>query len=210
MRYWYFAATLPGFLFSSPPPMKESEFLTRCQRYMEKEDYAELEASDSLVTADELPATFRSPLLRKYLLWERSLRNELSILRARDPELLRRAGLAGRPEDAYVRPCESSLPEAQSLMERARLSAVRCFAVQDPLLAEQALERERWDIVDELSIASSFDLDFIVAYHIKLGIVGRLARFDQNLGMASYGRLYNDILGRAPGTVKIASSGDIA
>lgn len=207
MRYWYFAATLPGFLFSSPPPMKESEFLARCRRYMEKEDYAELERGDGLVAAGELPATFRSPLLRTYLLWERSLRNELSIMRIRDAG---RAGLGGRPDDTYVRPCNTNIPEAQGLMERARLSAARCFAVQDPLLAEQAFERERWGVVDELSISSSFDLDFIVAYHIKLGIVGRLARFDQSLGTASYGRLYNDILGRAPGTVKIASSGDIA
>ncbi|MCE5255262.1 MAG: DUF2764 family protein [Spirochaetaceae bacterium] len=168
---------------------------------MNKEDYAELEQGASLVAAEELPESFRSPLLWKYLQWERTFRNELSVLRARD---------TGRDENKYSRPCAFNESELQPLMAGARQSAALCFAVQDPLLAEQAIERERWAMVEELSIYSSFDLDFLMAYRLKLGIVSRLARFDQASGMASYGRLYSDILGRAPRTVKIASSGDIA
>jgi hypothetical protein len=208
MRYWYFVPTLPGFLFSSSPPMGEDDFLVRCKKYMETDDFVELQHAPELFTGEEVPSTFRSSLLQKYFVWERSLRNELSVLRCRA------AGYAETTK--YLRPAVSAVSASsvdqtlQVLLQQGRLSAERIFGIQDPLLAEQALEHERWDCLDELARSSYFDLDFLVAYYLKLRIVNRLAGFDQERGMAAYKRLYNDILGSAPRSAKIATSGDRA
>ena len=205
MHYWYFVPTLPGFLFTSPPPMREEDFLAKAEKYMAPEDFAELRKSAELFIAGTVPPDFRSSLLRNYVTWERSMRNELSILRCRA------AGLSEVTK--YVRPIEAN-PNSETLsdalIQQAQFSARRVFEVQDPLLAEQALERERWNCLDELARSSYFDLDFLIAYYLKLRIVSRLAYFDQERGMAAYKRLYNDILGSGSNTAQTATSGDIA
>ncbi|HOV93451.1 MAG TPA: DUF2764 family protein [Spirochaetales bacterium] len=207
MRYWYFVPTLPGFLFTSPPPMREEDFLEKAEKYMEPEDFAELRKGPEFFTSETVPPDFRSSLLHDYVTWERSMRNELSILRCRT------AGLSEVTK--YVRPIEAivatSSSEAPSdpLAQQAQFSARRVFEVQDPLLAEQALEHERWNCLDELARSSYFDLDFLIAYYLKLRIVTRLAYFDQERGMAAYKRLYNDILGSGSNTAQTATSGDI-
>ena len=205
MRYWYFVPTLPGFLFTSPAPMREEDFLEKAEKYMAAEDFAELRKSAELFTSGTVPPDFRSSLLRDYVSWERSMRNELSILRCRA------AGLSEVTK--YVRPIaatSNSESLSDALIQQAQFSARRVFEVQDPLLAEQALEHERWNCLDELARSSYFDLDFLIAYYLKLRIVSRLAYFDQERGMAAYKRLYNDILGSGSNTAQTATSGDIA
>ena len=190
MRYWYFASTLPGFLFGSPPPFSEAEFLARCKPLVDPEDYIELESCvDRLLDSGE-PLATRSVFLARYLVWERSFRRQLALLRAQT---------AGKDPSRYL----SVLPPA----EGATQAAAACLASADPYQAELAFERERWMAAERLSTFATFDLDFILSYRIKLNVACRLARLEKTRGETGYRHLYDEIIGGAPGTVETLSSG---
>jgi len=81
-------------------------------------------------------------------------------------------------------------------LSRGRTAAA-CYAVEDPYQAELFLERERWNAIERMSSLSSFDVDFLIAYRLKLAINERLERLNAKSGSAGYQHLYSDILGRA-------------
>lgn len=192
-RYWFFPATLPGFLFGSPPPMTDEEFLLLCRRYLSRDDFAEVAGATEYLTEENEPIHIRSGFLGDFVAWERSFRNELSRLRARK---------AGRDEGKYLRATRPSGDAARS--------AVSCFAAEDPYQAERLVEQERWNAIERLAAFASFDTDFIIAYRLKLTIAARLERFESRAGLAGYRHLYNDILGRASPTAEMESLGEQA
>jgi len=192
-RYWYFPATLPGLLFGSPAPLSSQEFLSLCQRNISPEDCAEVAEAPAYLIGARVPESFRSDFLRKFVAWERTFRNELARLRARRAE---------RNEEAFVRPSQRS--------DEAARAAMSCFSVEDPYQAELMLERERWNAIERLSSLSSFDLDFIIAYRLKLEINARLDRFAMESGKEGYKALYGDIIGRASRTVETEMRGEKA
>ena len=180
-RYWFFPATLPGLAFGTKPSLSSADFIALSARHLSPEDYREVEGAIAVLHADGLPSGLRSPLLARFADWERTFRNELSRLRAKR---------AGFREDAFAKPAGRD--------DEAGRAAAACFAVDDPYQAELALERERWNALDHLAPLAAFDLDFIIAYRLKLAINARLASFGAEAGAAGYRRLYDDILGRAP------------
>lgn len=192
-RYWYFSATLPGLLFGAPSPFSDEEFLSWCKRLMSEKDYNELsQAVESFVAIEPFSAQ-QSKFLKNFITWERTLRNELSRLRARKAE---------RNEEEYLRISEHR--------DEAGRIAAACFAMEDPYQAELFLERERWNAIESLSSLSAFDLDYLIAYRLKLAINERLERLRPESGSAGYKHLYNDILGRASRTAATEILGEKA
>lgn len=193
-RYWYFAATLPSLGFAAPPPFGESEFLDMARRNLAPEDFRELDDSPAIASgsvAKKAAGKPRTALLKSFSAWNSDFRMELARLRAR---------AAGRGETAYGR--------SERFDQRAVRSAAACFAAGDPLLAEVAFEKERWTALDELSRFSYFDMDFLVAYRLKLRILCRLAGLRREAGLAGYRNLYNDILARASRSERTEAAGE--
>jgi len=192
-RYWYLASSLPGILFGSPPPLSSRDFLGFCRRLMKPKEYLEIEAIPLYLEGNNAAAgpddgfdaqsdlsLLKSALLKSFLVWDRGFKNELSRLRAR---------ASGKNEEAYLREGRQS--------DEAVKAAAACFAVEDPLKAEIGIEKERWAAVEQLSALSGFDLDFLVAYRIKLLISERLHSLAGEAGKESYRRLYEEIFGAA-------------
>ncbi len=192
-RYWFFPATLPGLVFGAKGRLDSVEFLAQCQRHLSKDDYKEVADVLAVLSADAAPAVFSSQFLTRFAAWERTFRNELSRLRAK------RAGVR---EDASLRPAARS--------DEAARAAAACFLIEDPYQAELALERERWNAIERLAPLAAFDLDFIVAYRLKLAINERLAKLSVESGVDGYRRLYNDILGRAARSTETDTLGEHA
>ena len=192
-RYWFFPATLPGLVFGAKGALGSAEFLEQCRRHLSKDDYMEVARAIAVLSADEAPTAFGSPLLAKFAAWERTFRNELSRLRAKR---------AGAREDANLR--------SSARDDEAGRAAAACFAIEDPYQAELALERERWNAIERLAPLAAFDLDFIVAYRLKLAINERLSLLSAEAGAAGYRRLYDDILGRADRSTETDTLGEHA
>jgi hypothetical protein len=160
---------------------------------MSEKDYGELSRAIEGFSATDAASSPRSPFLEAFIAWERTFRNELARLRARKAE---------RDEEAFLRVSKRS--------DGAGRAAAACFAVEDPYQAELFLERERWNAIESMSSLSSFDMDFLIAYRIKLAINERLERLKPETGSAGYRHLYNDILGRASRTAETEDLGEKA
>ncbi len=176
-RYWYLASTLPSFPFDAPPPMSIEDFDTLCRRLAEPEDISLLNAVDAVREGNSAAGVDRSQFLTQYLEWERGVRNALVQLRARELKW---------PADSFTREGVAPVSAAQA--------AQSVFSVSDPLEAELLLERERWNAIEALSALSAFDLDYLLAYKLKLLIATRCAMFDKERGLVGFKAYYQDIL----------------
>lgn len=192
-HYWYFPATLSGLLFGAPPPISSQDFLAQCERHLASPDYLEVAAAPRYLSGDEEPGALQSSFLLTFIAWERTFRNELARLRARRLE---------RNEETFVRPSKR--------FDEAARAATACFAIEDPYQAELLLERERWNAIERFSALSAFDLDFIIAYGVKLAINERLARLNKEEGGKGYKHLYGDIIGGAARTAETDNLGEKA
>lgn len=158
-------------------PLSRENFLEACSVHLSERDFSSVEGELRVLEAPDAPPSSDSFFFARYCDWERSFRNELVKLRARKLETR---------EDAYQR--------VTGRADEALRAAIACFSIEDPLQAEIALERERWAAIERLSALSSFDLDFLMAYGLKLSIAARLASLDAKRGSAGYSRYYEDIL----------------
>jgi len=119
----------------------------------------------------------KSEFLRDYFVFERSLRNALASLRAKELDIDASEWLRNGEID------QEALRVAQSILNAS-----------DPLHAELLLEQERWDATDKLTMPKIFELDYILGYRMKLLIATRVISFDKEKGIEGRKALYQDIV----------------
>ncbi len=73
-------------------------------------------------------------------------------------------------------------------------AAAEAFSKDNPLDAELLLNNARWQFIEELSAGHFFDLEFLVAYRLKLQLQERRAMFEEEKGFAAYRGLYERVL----------------
>lgn len=178
---------MPGFAFSSPPPLSSQEFLDQCECHLDAASYSTVSLSSGAAFGQGKVTNEESPFLAAYIAWERSLRNELSRLRARRVQ---------GNEDQYLRESEIS-------SEGIRI-AQAAFAMEDPLQAEFFLEKERWSAIESLAALSDFQLDGIIAYGLRLRIAERVQAIQAEAGKEQYALIYEEILGGKSNTTETA------
>lgn len=192
-RYWYFASTLPFFPFGSTAPMTIDEFDERCSRLVDKADMELVKLVERARSGEYCAAMEGSPFLRAYTQFECGVRNALVIARAKanrwDPEPWLRTGIAVAEVSQIV----------QTILGAA-----------DPLQAELALEHERWNAIDQLSALSLFEMDYILAYKMKLLIAIRCSSFDRARGTEEFNALYKDIIDAAADAASTALDTGVA
>lgn len=177
-NYYYFSSTLPSLLPGMTPPFSLEEFLEKASRFLSRSDFEvlasvslfipELDPARRLDKRAPLPAS-RLPLLKSYYHWENCLRSELARLRA---------GRLRKPAENYSLPGEvdwDALRVAQA-----------AFAAENPLEAELLIEKERWALIERLSLNAFFDMNFLAAYALKLQALARREQFRQPEGEAGY------------------------
>jgi len=176
-RYWYFVATLPTFPFGGVPQISIDAFDKLCLRMMNPTDYDLLKYVDIVRNGHYDRAIEKSKFLKQYFLVEREIRNALAVSRAKahqwDASPWMKNGI--------------SSPESNE-------SAKAVLTAQNPLHAEMQLEKERWNMVDSLTACSNFELDYILAYKMKLLIATHCASFELRKGQEGLQSLYHDIV----------------
>lgn len=161
--------------------MSVEEFDILCERLVEAEDLSLLKAVELVREGDRVPGMEKSAFLAAYFEWERGIRNALVQIRARELKW---------PADSFMR---------QGIAPQLAVQAAQAvYSSPDPLQAELTFERERWNAIESLSALSAFDLDYLIAYKLKLLIATRCASFDKDKGMQGFQSYYQDILQTAP------------
>lgn len=185
--YYYVSASLPMLTSSDQEsPMSEAEMLDVCQRYLSDSDFSHLLESS---LDPESPESYG--ICSVYRQWERSLRNDLVSLRAAEQNL--------NPED-YSR-------ESVPVMGTSAV-ATEAMSKNTPLEAELYLDACRWSVIDDLAVGHFFDIEFLQSYKMKLQILDRRSKFDEERGFAAYRDLYARVLAASGTETEIPTGGE--
>lgn len=152
--YEYLISSLPMLHLTMKLPFTFENFLERCKNFISEEDFKQVE----VVSLEWQEPGSQHATVRKWLEFDTGLRNEIARIRASrrhiDPARYLRidAGFYG-PGLAHLVLSSQRNP---SLIE-----------------AQRILDEARWLFLEELSNGHYFDLEFLLAYAIKLRLLER-------------------------------------
>lgn len=161
-QYYYVIASLPYLSLNEKLPISKDDFLAICKKYLKKIDFSII-ASVNLFDVEKHKAPL--DIIRRFFSWERGVRNALVKLRAE------RLGL---DSDDFIRGDISDHLTGHFAEE--------AFNAASPLMAENILNKARWNYLDELEFGHYFDIEILVVFFIKLQILERMSSFDADEG----------------------------
>ncbi|MCF7837198.1 MAG: DUF2764 domain-containing protein [Candidatus Marinimicrobia bacterium] len=165
-EYFYFMASLPTLTPGEPPALDAAEFLRRATGVLAPDDLAG--AADLLAGRwDSAP----HPFARRWRPLETQLRN--AIARTRTAQRPAETAFTPHPHEGFDAALEREAAEA---LQR-----------KNPLEREQALDRLRWRLVDELvGVERPFSVEAVMAYALRLGWAARQAAWQPAAGREQF------------------------
>jgi len=159
--YYYLTASLPELTLGEAPPYTPEDFLFHCQGTLSTDDLEELRC----VVENRLDDA-QSDFTRRWKNLDTQMRNSVARIRAN------RLGVDvrpyTRPHSGYSMAAEHAVADAMSrshLLERVT-----------------ALDRSRWNALDELTEGERFGFEAVLAFAVKLRLMERWARLSEDAG----------------------------
>ncbi|MBP5251724.1 MAG: DUF2764 family protein [Treponema sp.] len=175
---YYLVSQLPSFSLSDDSaqklPITTEYFKDLCSRFMEGET-AHTAATLSLEPPRNGQPT-GSAFLDAWYAKERSLRYALAQVRA----------LKMKKDSKDIPPASDG-----EVIQIARTAV----GMDSPLSAEQFLNQYRLSVLDRIAPLDGFCVDAVFNYGLKLMLVERMKKFNRDEGLASYHKIYDEILG---------------
>lgn len=175
---YYLVAQLPSFSISDDStqklPVTTEYFKDLCTRFMNAQD-ARNAAGLSLEPPREAGTT-GSAFLDQWYAKERNLRFALAQVRALKMK-----------KDAKDIP-----PSFDGEVIQVARTAV---GMDSPLSAEQFLNQYRLSVLDRIAPLDGFCVDAVFCYGLRLMLTERMKKFNRDEGLASYHKIYDEILG---------------
>ncbi len=161
MSYYYFAASLPSLQLDGELPFTFSSFKALCHAHLTPAHAALLSSREALRS----DATAH-PFVRAWHEQEAQIRNAVVTHRATRKNLDPADHV--RQEISYDGPTETAVADA--------------FSNSNPLSRERALDEFRWQQLSERAGFDMFSLESILAYGLKLRIVERWSKMNEEDG----------------------------
>ena len=156
--YTYLMSSLPMLYFGAKAPFSSERFFQMCEGIVSQGDIEALKKSSSCDEEYDCP----NPAWNKWRTFDTVLRNELVKIRAarkhKDP-------LKYMRQDDYTDPSIAHI-------------AIHAHRMPSIIEAEIVLDKERWRVLDEISVGHYFDIDVLIAYTNKLAILERWDRIN--------------------------------
>lgn len=171
-QYYFTVSSLPGIDLDSEPSINSSEFLEICRSSVSEEDFSII----SMVSLDSFEYETENTVLKRWAVFEQSLRNELAALRS---------GQTGIDSQKYVR----------QFIDDTTAPGIAAAALkqENPLKTEMFLMRARWTFLDELEVGHFFDIEKLIVYFIRLLLLERKALFNEQAGNNNFMEIYEQI-----------------
>lgn len=151
-KYYYLVASLPYLRFEKKTPVSKDTFLEECRKWLSDQD---LKAVRDLDIKQPDIKDGDISLVREWKAFDMALRTALAGIRKEGEHALRK-----------------EIPDVvRHILER-----------KDPLSREKAIERVRWDFIEDEEYKYLFDINWLVFYCLKVQILERLATFELEKG----------------------------
>ncbi|MCP4163417.1 MAG: DUF2764 family protein [Deltaproteobacteria bacterium] len=184
--YYYTMSSLPMLSYDGLLHITSELFLDYCSRELTEESMEKL--LNCKISIPDNPELLEGAVLH-YWEWEKSLRNELVKLRAKNMNV---------DEKDYLRDGDIlfGIPEiAQTAMK-----------IDSPLEAENFLNNARWTTLDELVTGHFFDFHALSIYYLQLQLLERKQLFDSEKGFENYQEIYKNILSNVSDDITVGDS----
>lgn len=159
---YYLVASLPPLTLGDDPPFTPEAFLFHCQGACSPEDHCEL----TLLVEDRLEEA-TSPFAEWWYNVDTQIRNTQARIRAG------RLGVDIRPYQRMHAGFDMTAEEA----------VVDAMNLSDPMEREQAMDRCRWNALDERVLGKRFHFEEVQAYALKLKILSRWVGLTDEAGL---------------------------
>lgn len=160
-EFYYLISSLPMLTFGERPPLGSAEFLSSCRNSLDEGAWNRLSAV-SVMPGGEPCCTVD----RGWQAWETHLRNTL---------VTSRAGQLGLDPNPHRRPEQDVFPGDRRQVEEISGQA-------NPLDRERALDRLRWQRLDDLAVGHEFDFNALVIYRLRLILLEKWATRTEDTG----------------------------
>ena len=157
--YYYYVASLPLLIFDGKLPLSLDEFKDDCMRLLSDKDGNLIKniLEDDFVQEEFLG---ENKILDKWILFDRSLRNEWTFIRAhrlkKDPHMYFKGD---RIPSAILSETLNQASKETNLIE-----------------SEKIIDRLRWQFLEDIVVGSHFSLSNIIVYALQLKILDRYSK----------------------------------
>ena len=171
-QYYFTVSSLPWLDFESEPPVSMDTFNDVCESTLREEDYSLVKKA----SLDDFDFETANPVLKRWTVFEQSLRNELAKLRGAN---------LGIDAQKYVK----------QFIDNTTTPAIAAgaFKQETPLKTELYLQKERWTFLDELEAGHFFDVENLIVYSLRLQILERKVQFKKDAGNENFTEIYEQI-----------------
>lgn len=173
-QYYYTMASLPMLSYDGSLHITSELFIKYCSGELTEESMKKLLNCKISIPDDE---ALLEGAAGNYWEWEKSLKNELVKLRAKNMNV---------DEKDFLQQGEIlfGVPEvAQAAMK-----------IESPLEAENYLNKARWSALNDLGSGHFFDFQALAIYFLQLQLLERKQLFDVEKGYENYQEIYTNIL----------------
>lgn len=161
-------------------------FLDYCSRELSGESMEKLTNCRISIPGDEM---MLDGAAADYWFWEKSLKNELVRLRARNMNV---------DEKDHIR-------EGETLFGVPEIAAA-AMKIDSPLEAENFLNRARWQALSDLGTGHYFDFHALTIYFLQLQLLERKQLFNAERGYGKYQEIYENILSNVDVDITVGDS----
>lgn len=179
MAYYFLIASLPKLALDEELPISGEAFLQACEESPTQPDMEDLRH-----IIDGEPEKAKHPFVREWLWRETLLRN--AIARARAARL-------GVEPDLFLKECEhfESYP-ANFVAEIMHRSPGGQAGETTPLERELALDRYRWETIEEMAAFDMFGMPALLAFALKFNLAARWSKLKEEKGKAAVKRFVEE------------------
>ncbi len=151
-KYYYLISSLPYLTFEGDSRPAREYFISECRKWLVPRDLTTLLDAD--ISSIEVKP-IDTGLIKEWKEFRMDLRKAISEVRS-----------------ARKISSERRIPDLVK----------EVFDQGTPLDMEKTLEKMEWDFLEEKEIDYHFDLNWLIVYSLKIGILERLAEFDKERG----------------------------
>ena len=153
--------------FGMKMPISCENFLALAEEHLSLKDLNIIKRTQIVPLKDIDDVEDALPTLREWKKFEATLRNEIAKTRAVKKS---------KDQSEYIR--------GENYRDPFLAHFAQWVSSEDsPLEAERAIDKKRWEKIEDLSKGHYFDIDYLVAYALKLQILARWERISSSNGM---------------------------
>ena len=156
--------------------------------------YPNLSYENELATLwfEELLTT-KNEFLREWFTFELNLKNVLLVLTARKNGLQYENQIIGNNQVAEIIRKSNARDLGLSAEWPWIEKVLQIVENEDILSREKAIDLLRWNYLDELNTFNYFTVEVLMAYYLKLGMIERWLKLDQQTGEEMFRRLLSEL-----------------